>query len=126
MADRGRRPPSPEATPRVETPALRLARRLADGGAVALLVAVVAWVAFFAAVISTTFTGLDPLLHLAQVLAIVGFAGGTLANAWLLVVQQREKVRMSTRVWTVVRIVAFAYLLAVAFGYNLLSLSGQY
>ena len=113
-------------TPRTETPALRLARRLADGGAVALLVAVVAWVAFFAAVISTTYTGLDPLLHLAQVLAIVGFAGGTLANAWLLFVQQREHAGASTRVWTVVRVVAFAYLLAVGFGYNLLSLSGQY
>ena len=113
-------------TPRTETPALRLARRLADGGAVALLVAVVAWVAFFAAVISTTYTGLDPLLHLAQLLAIVGFAGGTLANAWLLLVQQREHAGASTRVWTVVRVVAFAYLLAVGFGYNLLSLSGQY
>ena len=113
-------------TPRVESAALRRARRFADAGAVMLLVAVVAWVAFFAAVISTTFTGLDPLLHLAQVLAIVGFAGGTLANAWLLVVQLRERVRTSTRVWTLVRVVAFAYLLAVAFGYNLLSLSGHY
>ena len=88
--------------------------------------AVATWVAFFAAVVSTTFTGLDPLLHLAQVLAIVGFAGGTLANAWLLFVQQREHASASTRVWTVVRVVAFAYLLAVGFGYNLLSLSGQY
>ncbi len=113
-------------TPRVESPALRLARRLADAGAVALLAAVAAWVAFFAAVISTTFTGLDPLLHLAQAIAIIGFAGGTLANAWLLAVQQREKVRLSTRVWTLVRLVAFAYLLAVAFGYNLLSLSSHY
>jgi CubicO group peptidase (beta-lactamase class C family) len=111
---------------RVESPSLRLARRLADAGAVALLAAVATWVGFFAAVISTTFTGLDPLLHLAQVIAIVGFAGGTLANAWLLVVQQREKVRPSARVWTLVRLVAFAYLLAVAFGYNLLSLSSHY
>jgi hypothetical protein len=93
---------------------------------VMLLVAVAAWVGFFAAVISTTFTGLDPLLHLAQGLAIVGFAGGTLANAWLLVVQQRERVRASTRAWTLVRVVAFAYLLAVAVGYNLLSLSSRY
>ena len=113
-------------TPRVESPALRLARRLADAGAVALLAAVVAWVAFFAAVISTTFTGLDPLLHLAQVIAILGFAGGTLANAWLLVVQAREHKHASTLAWTAVRLVAFAYLLAVAFGYNLLSLSGHY
>ncbi len=112
--------------PRVESPALRLARRLADAGAVTLLVAVATWVAFFAAVISTTFTGLDPLLHLAQALAIAGFAGGTLANTWLLVVQQREKVRSSARAWTLVRIVAFAYLLSVAFGYNLLSLSSHY
>ena len=113
-------------TPRVESPALRLARRLADAGAVALLAAVVTWVAFFAAVISTTFTGLDPLLHLAQVIAIAGFAGGTLANAWLLVVQAREHKRAGTLVWTAVRVIAFAYLLAVAFGYNLLSLSGHY
>jgi CubicO group peptidase (beta-lactamase class C family) len=113
-------------TPRVESPALRLARRLADAGAVALLAAVATWVAFFAAVISTTFTGLDPLLHLAQVIAIVGFAGGTLANIWLLVVQVREHKGASAVVWTVVRVVAFAYLLAVAFGYNLLSLSGHY
>jgi CubicO group peptidase (beta-lactamase class C family) len=111
---------------RVESAALRLARRLADAGAVLLLVAVVAWVSFFAAVISTIFTGLDPLLHLAQVLAIVGFVGGTLANAWLLVVQQRAHLRASTLAWTVVRLVAFAYLLAIAFGYNLLSLSGHY
>ena len=112
--------------PRVESRTRRLARRLADAGAVALLVAVVAWVAFFAAVISTTFTGLDPLLHLAQVLAIVGFGGGTLANAWLLVAQQREKVRLGARAWTLVRLVASGYLLAVAMGYNLLSLSGHY
>jgi hypothetical protein len=112
--------------PRVESPALRLARRLADAGAVTLLVAVAAWVAFFAAVISTTFTGLDPLLHLAQVIAILGFAGGTLANIWLLVVRLREHQRASTLAWTLVRVVAFAYLLSIAFGYNLLSLSGHY
>ncbi len=113
-------------TPRVESPALRLARRLADAGAVTLGVAVATWVAFFAAVVSTTFTGLDPLLHLAQVIAILGFAGGTLANAWLLVVQWREHRRASALAWTAVRLVAFAYLLAVAFGYNLLSLSSHY
>ncbi|MCK9688631.1 serine hydrolase domain-containing protein [Scleromatobacter humisilvae] len=113
-------------TPRAESPALRLARRLADASAFALLAAVVAWVAFFAAVISTTFTGLDPLLHLAQVIAILGFAGGTLANVWLLVVQLREHKRAGTLAWTAVRVIAFAYLLAVAFGYNLLSLSGHY
>lgn len=113
-------------TPRAESAALRLARRLADAGAVMLLVAVAAWVGFFAAVISTTFSGLDPLLHLAQVLAIVGFAGGTLANLWLLVVQAREHQRASTLAWTAVRVAAFAYLLAVAFGYNLLSLSARY
>ena len=112
--------------PRAESAALRRARRLADGGAVMLLVAVAAWVGFFAAVISTTFTGLDPLLHLAQVLAIAGFGGGALANLWLLAVQQREHVRASTRAWTLVRVLAFAYLLAVAVGYNLLSLSGHY
>ncbi|MFL6698960.1 MAG: serine hydrolase domain-containing protein [Vitreoscilla sp.] len=112
--------------PRVESLSLRLARRLADAGAVALVAAVVSWVGFFAAVISTTFTGLDPLLHLAQVIAVVGFAGGTLANIWLLVLQAREHRRASTLVWTAVRVIAFAYLLVVAFGYNLLSLSGHY
>ena len=98
----------------------------APAAAVALLAAVATWVAFFAAVISTTFTGLDPLLHLAQVIAILGFAGGTLANVWLLVVQLREHKRAGTLAWTAVRVIAFAYLLAVAFGYNLLSLSGHY
>ncbi len=52
--------------------------------------------------------------------------GGTLANAWLLVVQWREQKRAGTLAWTAVRVIAFAYLLAVAFGYNLLSLSGHY
>jgi CubicO group peptidase (beta-lactamase class C family) len=113
-------------TPRVESPALRRARRFADAGAVALLVAVVAWIGFFAAVISTSFTGLDPLLHLAQVLAIIGFLGGTLANAWLLLVQLREHRPAATLAWTTVRLVAFAYLLVVAWSYNLLSLSGHY
>jgi len=112
--------------PRAETPALRRARRLADAGAVALLVAVGAWTGFFAAVLSTSFSGLTPLLHLAQVLAIVGFAGGALANAWLLVVQRRERVRTGTLAWTALRVLAFAYLLALAFDYNLLSLSGRY
>lgn len=113
-------------TPRAESTALRRARRVADAGAVMLLVAVAAWVGFFAAVISTTFSGLDLLLHLAQVLAIVGFAGGTLANLWLLVVQAREHQRASTLAWTAVRVVAFVYLLAVALDYNLLSLSARY
>jgi len=113
-------------TPRAESAALRRARRLADAGAVMLLVAVAAWVGFFAAVISTTFSGLDPLLHLAQVLAIVGFAGGTLATFWLLAVQLRERRPAGTLAWTAVRLVAVGYLLAVAFGYNLLSLSGHY
>lgn len=112
--------------PRVESATLRSARRFADAGAVVLVVAIVAWVAFFAAVISTSYTGLDPLLHLAQSLAIVGFAGGALANAWLLVVQWRARLRRSTLAWTAIRVVAFAYLLAVAYGYNLLSLSGHY
>jgi len=113
-------------TPRAESVTLRRARRFADAGAAMLLVAVIAWVGFFAAVISTTFSGLDPLLHLAQVLAIVGFAGGTLANVWLLLAQLRERRPAITLAWTVVRVVAFAYLLAVAFGYNLLSLGGHY
>jgi CubicO group peptidase (beta-lactamase class C family) len=112
--------------PRAESPALRRARRFADAGAVLLVAAVIAWVGFFAAVMSTTFTGLDPLLHLAQGLAIAGFAGGTLANAWLLAVQRRARVRTGTLAWTAVRLAAFAYLLSVAFGYNLLSLSGRY
>ena len=113
-------------TPRVESPSLRLARRLADAGAVALLVAVVAWIAFFAAVISTTVSGLDPLMHAAQVLAIVGFVGGALANAWLLVVQQREHHPASVLAWTAIRLAAFAYLVVIAWSYNLLNLSGQY
>ena len=112
--------------PRVESPTLRLARRLADASAVLLLLAVIAWICFFAAVISTTFAGLDPLLHLAQVLAIVGFAGSVIASAWLLIVQRRAHRRATTLAWTAVRVVAVAYLLAVAFGYNLLSLSSHY
>jgi CubicO group peptidase (beta-lactamase class C family) len=112
--------------PRVETPPLRRARRFADAGAVALLVAVATWIAFFGAVMSTSFSGLDPLLHLAQVLAIVGFGGGTLANAWLLTVQLRAKAAPGALAWTGVRLLAFAYLLAIAFGYNLLSLASQY
>ena len=112
--------------PRVESTTLRIARRFADSGAVLLLVAVIAWISFFAAVISTTFTGLDPLLHFAQVLAIVGFAGSAAANAWLLFVQQREHQKISTRIWTAVRVVAFFYLLTIAIDYNLLCLSGHY
>jgi CubicO group peptidase (beta-lactamase class C family) len=113
-------------TPRVETPALRLARRLADGGAVTLLVAVVAWIGFFSAVMSTTFSGLDPLLHLAQILAIAGFVGGALSNAWLLVVQQRDHRPAATLAWTAVRLAAFIYLLVIACSFNLLSLSSHY
>jgi len=41
-------------------------------------------------------------------------------------VQLREHQRASSLAWTAVRLVAFAYLLAVAFGYNLLSLSSHY
>ena len=52
--------------------------------------------------------------------------GEWLANAWLLVAQLREHRPALTLAWTVVRVIAFAYLLAVAFGYNLLSLSGHY
>ncbi|HWF78066.1 MAG TPA: serine hydrolase domain-containing protein [Caulobacteraceae bacterium] len=88
--------------------------------------AVILWAVVVQLVSETTGAAVGLILHSAQAVSFLAFAGGTaaaLANLWLVFTRKAE---LSARIFAVVLLAAFAFMLWIALHYHLIGVSGQY
>jgi CubicO group peptidase (beta-lactamase class C family) len=89
-------------------------------------VAVILWDVVLQLVSDTTGAAVGLLLHLAQLVSFLAFAGGVLAalaNLWQVF---RAPASWPARLFAVVLFVAFGYMLWIALHYHLIGVSGEY
>ena len=103
-----------------------MAYRLVRLAAVLAAVAVVLWGVVLQLVSSTTGTPVEGLLHTAQALSFVAFAGGLLVCLWNLVLAARTRRAWGAKLFAVLVTVAFAFMLYIALTYHLIGFSGEY
>jgi hypothetical protein len=106
----------PRDLPRNKVVAIRIGRIFAA----LAIVAAIAWTAVFAAAAVALKPGLEPWLVIAQVLALVGFVGGTLVAAWNVVIDFRAHLGWKRQLWGVLILLAFATMAWIAASYGLL------
>jgi hypothetical protein len=90
------------------------------------IAAVVLWTIVLQLVSETTGSAVAGMLHAAQLVAFLAFAGGTaaaLVNLWQVF---RRKAPWSARIFAVLLLAAFAFMLWIATHYHLIGVSGQY
>ena len=100
--------------------------RLARVAALLALAAVILWTVVLQLVSETTGAAVGGMLHLAQTISFLAFVGGTaiaLANLWTV---WRRKADWSARIFAVLLLAAFAFMLWIAAHYHLIGLSGEY
>jgi hypothetical protein len=68
----------------------------------------------------------EGLLHTAQALSFVAFAGGLAVCLWNLVLAARTRRAWGAKLFAVLVTVAFAFMLYIALTYHLIGLSGEY
>ncbi|HUO11863.1 MAG TPA: serine hydrolase domain-containing protein [Caulobacteraceae bacterium] len=88
--------------------------------------AIVLWTVVLQLVSETTGAGVDLLLHLAQAVSLVAFGGGVLAavaNLWQVF---RGPASWHARLFAIVLLAAFGYMLWIALHYHLIGMSSQY
>jgi CubicO group peptidase (beta-lactamase class C family) len=94
--------------------------------AVLALVATIAWGTVFGLAVAAIKPGLDAWLLLAQVLALVGFVGGTLVAAWNVSIDFRSRLGWKRQLWGVLILLAYAMMTWVAAAYGLLRFYTQF
>ncbi len=100
--------------------------RLARVAALLALVAVILWTVVLQLVSETTGAGVGAMLHAAQAISFLAFVGGTLialVNLWQVF---GRKATWSARIFAVLLLAAFAYMLWIALHYHLIGISGEY
>ncbi len=100
--------------------------RLARVAALLALAAVILWTVVLQLVSETTGAAVGAMLHLAQTISFLAFVGGTsiaLANLWMV---WRRKADWSARLFAVLLLAAFAFMLWIAAHYHLIGMSGEY
>jgi CubicO group peptidase (beta-lactamase class C family) len=100
--------------------------RLTRVCAVLAPVAIILWAVVVQLVSETTGAAVGFMLHLAQLVSFLAFAGGALAALVNLVLVFRQKASVSARLFAVVVLAAFAFMLWIALNYHLIGISGQY
>jgi len=100
--------------------------RLARIAALLALVAVILWTVVLQLVSETTGAAVGAMLHAAQAISFLAFVGGTviaLVNLWLVF---SKKATWPARIFAVLLLAAFGYMLWMALHYHLIGLSGEY
>jgi hypothetical protein len=108
------------------TGARALVYRLTRVCAVLAFVAVGLWTAVVQMVSETTGAAVGFMLHAAQLVSLLAFAGGAalaLANLYLVF---RQKAGWSARIFAMLLLAAFAFMLWIALTYHLIGFSGEY
>jgi CubicO group peptidase (beta-lactamase class C family) len=100
--------------------------RLGRIAALLALVAVILWTVVLQLVSETTGAAVGAMLHAAQAISFLAFVGGTviaLVNLWQVF---SKKATWSARIFAVLLLAAFAYMLWLALHYHLIGMSGEY
>ena len=87
--------------------------------------AVVLWFVVLQVVSAASAMRVDGLLHLAQAASFIAFAGGTAVAIWNLVLAVKDGSWFS-KLYAVLMLGAFGFMLWIALHYHLIGLSGQY
>ena len=105
---------------------MRAVYRLARIAALLALAAVILWTVVLQLVSETTGAAVGAMLHAAQTISFLAFVGGTviaLVNLWQVF---SKKATWSARIFAVLLLAAFGYMLWIALHYHLIGLSGEY
>jgi CubicO group peptidase (beta-lactamase class C family) len=108
------------------TGARALVYRLTRVCAVLAFVAVGLWTAVLQMVSETTGAAVGFMLHLAQLVSLLAFAGGAALALVNLVQVFRQKAGWSARIFAVLLLAAFGFMLWIALTYHLIGFSGEY
>ena len=103
-----------------------MAYRLVRLTAVLAVIAGVLWGVVLQLVSSLTGTPVEGLLHTAQALSLLAFAGGLAVSLWNLVLVARTPGAWGAKPFAVLVTVAFAFVLYIALTYHLIGFSGEY
>jgi hypothetical protein len=99
--------------------------RLARLGAVLAVVAVGLWFAVVIEVSATNGVSVEPILHTAQLVSSLAFAGGFVLALWNLALVPRAS-RWAVKLYAFALAAAFTVMLWVALSYHLIGISGAY
>jgi CubicO group peptidase (beta-lactamase class C family) len=102
------------------------AYRLTRTFAVLAVAAIALWAFVLQQVSSTTGASVEALLHVAQAVSFLGFAGGATAALWNLWLTLSGPGAWFERLLALLQTAAFACMLYVAVAYHLVGVSGQY
>jgi CubicO group peptidase (beta-lactamase class C family) len=102
--------------------AYRLTRLCAAVGVISIIL----WFQVLQMVSSTSGAPVEGVLHLAQLLAFLGFAVGLVVALWNLVLAWRTPGAWGAKVFAVLAIAAFGVMLWIALAYHLIGVSGEY
>ena len=103
-----------------------MAYRLVRLTAVLAVIAGVLWGVVLQLVSSLSGTPVEGLLHTAQALSLLAFAGGLAVSLWNLVLVARTPGAWGAKPFAVLVTVAFAFVLYIALTYHLIGFSGEY
>lgn len=103
-----------------------LVYRLVRLASIVGLAAVGLWFVVLEMVSDTTGGNVAPLLHLSQLAAFLGFAGGLAVSLWNLALAIRGPANWFSRLYGGLLVAAFAMMLWIGLHYHLIGISGQY
>jgi len=87
--------------------------------------AVVLWFVVLQIVSAASAFRVDGLLHLAQAISFIGFAGGTAVAVWNLTLAFKEGSWLS-KLYALLMLAAFGFMLWIGLHYHLIGVSGQF
>jgi CubicO group peptidase (beta-lactamase class C family) len=93
--------------------------------AVLAVVAIGLWAEVIAQVTATNGVSVEPILHAAQVVSFLAFAGGSALALWNLALFFREG-GWGTRLFAITLTAAFCFMLWISLSYHLIGMTGEY
>jgi CubicO group peptidase (beta-lactamase class C family) len=102
-----------------------LSYRLVRACAVLAIIAIGLWGAVVAQVTATNGVGVEFMLHAAQLVSLIAFAGGLPAALWNLALFLRDG-RWGGKLFALALAAAFAVMLSISLSYHLIGISGEY
>jgi CubicO group peptidase (beta-lactamase class C family) len=101
------------------------AHRLVRIGALLAVAAAGLWAVVFLDVTATNGVGIEFVLHSAQAVSLLAFAGGLAVAAWHLVISLKEG-RWPGKLLAVALVAAFTVMLWISLSYHLIGITGEY
>jgi len=90
------------------------------------LIAVGLWFSVLQTISATNGADVDPLIHIAQLTALLAFVGGVGASAWNLGLVFKGPASWFAKLYAILVLAAFAMMLWISLAYHLIGVSSQY